>query len=66
MNNISNVKNKICGCEGECFAKGELTGKCGLLLEAYESGCPFQKEKRLFTDGKYYAYRTYKRGEECF
>ena len=44
----------ICKCEGLCFAKGMVTGKCRILREAYKSNCPFQKVDRHYTKGIFY------------
>lgn len=42
-----------CYDRDKCFARRE--GKCIILLKAYQPGtCPFQKEKRGVTEGKYY------------
>ena len=46
-----------CYCQGKCFAR--LNGKCTVLTEGYVRDCPFQKEKALYTNGKFYPYVDY-------
>ena len=50
------VKDDYCTVEGQCFAKGEITGRCKALTEAYKKGqdCPFKKVDRHYTNGVYY------------
>ena len=41
-----------------CFGKSKSGKRCRILTETYQDGkCPFCKEKRDITDGKYYPYQ---------
>ncbi len=47
-----------CGDCRDCFGKSESGKRCRILTETYQDGkCPFCKEKREITEGKYYAYQ---------
>lgn len=52
--------SNVCKCEGKCFARGEIAGKCTILTEAYEKDCPFQKADRHYTKGVYFPDNTKK------
>ena len=46
-----------CVTIGPCFAR-KNDGNCKILTRCYDAGkkCPFQKEKKNYTNGVYYPY----------